>query len=82
MRTFPLLLSAPHLKLVHDLADALPAGSDDAGMDPAVQGDVLGDHLLELPHYGLDGVSCRYGFVLIPCNRNLILWRKTTAANK
>lgn len=71
----------PHLKLIHDLADALAAGSDDAGMDPAVQGDVLGDHFLKLVHDSLDGISCCYGFVLIPCNSNLILWKNSSKCN-
>lgn len=66
----------PHLKLIHDLADALAAGSDNAGMNPAVEGDVLGDHLFKLIHDMLDGLFCCYGFVLIPCNSNLILCRK------
>lgn len=42
-------------------------------MDPAVQGDVLRDHLFQLVHNGLDGVSCCYGFVLVSCNGDLIL---------
>lgn len=42
-------------------------------MDPAVQSDVLRDHLLQLVHYGLDGVSCCYGFVLVSCYGDLIL---------
>lgn len=65
----------PHLKLIHDLADALAPGSNNAGMNPAVEGDVLRDHLFKLIHDGLDGITCCYGFVLIPCNSNLILWR-------
>lgn len=62
-----------HLELIHDLADALAASSDDASVDPAVQRDVLRHHLLQLIYNGLDGVSCCYGFVLIPCNGYLIL---------
>lgn len=71
----------PHLKLIHDLADALAAGSDNTGMNPAVQVDVLRDHLLQLIHYSLDGISCCYGFVLIPCNSNLILWGDSSNFN-
>lgn len=50
-------------------------------MNPAVQGDVLGDHLFKLIHDSLDGFSCCYGFVLIPCNSNLILWRNSSKFN-
>lgn len=65
-----------HLEFIHDAADALSTGADDARVDPAVQSDVLGDHLLQLLHDGLDGVACSYGFVLIPCNGNLVLWKE------
>lgn len=67
-------LLSPNLEVVHDLADALAAGSNDAGVDLAVQGDVLRDHLLQLIDDSLDGVSCRYGFVLVSCDGDLILW--------
>lgn len=73
--TYTFSFHHPHLKLIHDLANALATGANDASMDPAVQGDVLRDHLFQLIHDGLNGISCSYGFVLIPCNSNLILWR-------
>lgn len=72
-RQHPSSFPPPHLKLIHDLADALAAGSDNAGVNPAVKGDVLGDHLLQLVHDGLDGVSCCYGFLLISCDGDLVL---------
>lgn len=62
-----------HLVLFHDPADALAASPDDAGMDPAVQSNVLRDHLLQLVHDSLDGVSCCYGFLLVSCDGDLIL---------
>ena len=71
----------PHLKLIHDLADAFATGANNASMDPAVQGDVFRDHLLQLAHKRLDGLPCSYGFVLIPCNSNLILWRNSRQLN-
>lgn len=73
--TYTFSFHHPNLKLIHDLANALATGANDASMDPAVQGDVLRDHLFQLIHDGLNGISCSYGFVLIPCNSNLILWR-------
>lgn len=42
-------------------------------MNPAVQGDLLRDHLFQLVHDGLDGISSSYGILLIPCDGDLIL---------
>ena len=42
-------------------------------MDSAVEGDVLGDHLLQLIYNALDGVPCRNGILLIPSDGDLIL---------
>lgn len=68
-----LLMHHLHLKLIHDLADAFATGSNDAGMNSVVQGDVFRDHLFQLIHDSLNGVTRCYGFVLIPSNGNLIL---------
>lgn len=62
-----------HLKLVHNFADAFATGSNNAGMNSAIQGDVFRDHLFQLVHDSLNGVARCYGFVLIPSNGNLIL---------
>lgn len=62
-----------HLKLFHDFADAFAAGSDNAGVNSVIQGDIFRDHLFQLIHKGLNGVTCCYGFVLIPSNGNLVL---------
>lgn len=62
-----------HLKLIHDLADAFATGSNNAGMNSVIQGDVFRDHLFQLVHNSLNGVTRCYGFVLIPSNGNLIL---------
>lgn len=62
-----------YLKFIHDLADAFATGSNDAGMNSAVQGDVFRDHLFKLIHNSLNGITCCYGFMLIPSNGNLVL---------
>lgn len=62
-----------YLKLIHDLADAFAAGSNNTSMNSAVQGDVFRDHLLKLIHNSLNGITCCYGFMFIPSNGDLIL---------
>lgn len=48
---------AANLKLLHQLADGLAPGSDDAGVGPRVQVHVLAHHLLQLGHQLLDGLT-------------------------
>lgn len=62
-----------YLKLIHDLADAFATGSNNTSMNSAVQGDVFRDHLLQLIHNSLNGITCCYGFMFIPSNGDLIL---------
>lgn len=62
-----------YLKLIHDLADAFATGSNNTSMNSAVQGDVFRDHLLELIHNSLNGITRCYGFMFIPRNGDLIL---------
>lgn len=66
----------PHLELIHNLADTLASSSNNASVDPAVQGDVLRDHFLQFVYDGLDGISCSNGLLLIPCNGDLILFQR------
>lgn len=62
-----------YLELIHDLANAFATGPDDAGMDSAVEGDVLRNHLLKLIHDGLDGIPCCNGILFVTSDGDLIL---------
>lgn len=62
-----------HLELLHQLADGLPPGANDASVGPRVQMDVLAHHLLQLGHQLLDRLTRLLHVTLVPRNDDQIL---------
>lgn len=63
----------PNLELLHQLADRFAAGSDDAGVGPGVQVDVLAHHLLQLGHQLLNGLTRLLHVPLVPRDHDQVL---------
>ncbi len=62
-----------NLELLHQPADGFAAGSNDAGVGPRVQVDVLAHHLLQLGHQLLDGLTRLLHVTLVPREHDQIL---------
>lgn len=54
-----------HLVIVHDLVDRAPSASDQTGMDPGVDLDLLLVDVVQVPDYLQDGVASRFRLVLV-----------------
>lgn len=64
-----------NLELLHQLADGLAAGSDDASMGPRVKMNILAHHLLQLGHQLLDGLTRLLHVTFVPRDHDQVLGR-------